>query len=175
MNAAPLRLDVGCGAKPRPGHRGVDLRPLPGVHYCCNAWELEQHLAPGSVESIHGRHFFEHLSFAQGARTLHAFRRLLRAHGRLLLIVPDIRFHMQQFLHATATSVSIANPRWTERRHAIAGFWGWQRDGATELWDVHKSGYDEALLSQALAEAGFVEVARLRDKPWNLALAAAAP
>ena len=170
-----LRLDVGCGARPREGHAGVDLRPLPGVKYVCNAWELDQQLAPASVEAIYSRHFFEHLSFAQGEMTLRAFRRVLRPHGGLHLIVPDIRYHMKQFLRATPRGVSAANPHWTERQHALAGFWGWQREGDHALWDVHKAGYDEELLVEALRSAGFVRMARQLDRPWNLSVTAQAP
>lgn len=170
-----LRLDVGCGDRPRAGHVGVDLRPLPGVRYVCNAWELPQHLAAHSVTSIHSRHFFEHLTFAQGAATLRAFAQVLQPGGGLWLTVPDIRWHMQQFLQARPGSRSAANPRWSDRSHAQAGFWGWQRGGIHEVWDVHKSGYDDTLLIEALAQAGFVGARRQPDQPWHLSVLAHAP
>lgn len=171
----PLRLDVGCGARLREGHVGVDVRALPGVKYVCDAWELDRQLEPASVDAIYSRHFFEHLSFAQGELTLRAFRRVLRPQGGLQLIVPDIRYHMKQFLGATPRSVSAANPRWTGRQHALAGFWGWQRDGDRALWDVHKAGYDEDMLAEALKRAGFERVKRQPDRPWNLSLTAQSP
>lgn len=170
-----LRLDVGCGSRPRPGHAGVDVRPLPGVRFVCPAWELGSAVDAGSVESIYSRHFLEHLSFAQGALTLRVFRRLLRPGGELHLIVPDIRWHMLQFLHAGPRSLSAANARWTDRQHALAGFWGWQREGKTALWDVHKSGYDDTLLREALGEAGFVRASRREAQPWHLSMSAVAP
>lgn len=170
-----MLLDVGCGARLREGHVGVDVRPLPGVKYVCNAWELDQQVEAGSVDAIYSRHFFEHLSFAQGEMTLRAFRRVLRPQGGLHLVVPDIRYHMKQFLRGTRSSVSAANPRWTERQHALAGFWGWQREADHTLWDVHKAGYDEELLAEALATAGFVRAKRQPDRPWNLSITAQTP
>jgi hypothetical protein len=125
----PLRLDVGCGARVREGHVGVDVRPLPGVGIVCNAWEIDERVPHKTVHSIYCRHFFEHLTFAQGVRTLLAFHRVLRPQGSLHIIVPDIRYHMGQFLRATPRSPSAANPRWTGRQHALAGFWGWQHEG----------------------------------------------
>lgn len=178
MSAAPappadgLRLDVGCGDRVRPGYVGVDVRALPGVAIVCDAWELDARLPAGSVRSIYCRHFFEHLTFAQGERTLAAFRAVLRPGGDLRVIVPDIRYHMRQFLEARPGSRSKANRRWTARQHALAGFWGWQREGDRALWDVHKSGYDEAGLAETLAKAGFSRIRRLPTQPWHLSLAA---
>jgi predicted SAM-dependent methyltransferase len=169
-----VRLDVGCGTRLRPGHVGVDVRALPGVGIVCDAWELDARVPPHSVKSIYCRHFFEHLTFAQGRRTLAAFHRVLRPGGGLQVIVPDIRWHMRQFLEAKPGSRSAANARWSARRHALAGFWGWQHDGERELWDVHKSGYDQAALAEALTAAGFARVRRLPDRPWHLSVTAVA-
>lgn len=164
----PLRLDVGCGAKLREGHVGVDVRALPNVGIVCNAWELEHHVEGGSIEAIYSRHFFEHLTYAQGRNTLKVFHRVLRPGGELHLIVPDIRYHITQLLRSGPRSA--ANPKWTERQHALGSLWGWQRDGETEVWDVHKAGYDEAGLAEALRQAGFQRVKRLPDKPWHLSV-----
>lgn len=173
--APGLRLDVGCGSRLREGHVGVDLRALPGVRYVCNAWELPLHLAPHSVAGIYSRHFFEHLTFAQGAAGLHALAQVLQPGAALWLTVPDIRWHMQQFLQARRGSRSAAHPRWSAREHALAGFWGWQREGIHELWDVHKAGYDETSLIEAVAAAGFVGASRQPDQAWNLSVLAHAP
>jgi predicted SAM-dependent methyltransferase/glycosyltransferase involved in cell wall biosynthesis len=169
-----MRLDVGCGEKPRSGHVGVDVRAVPGVSLVCNSWELDKHVAAGTVEAIYSRHFFEHLTFEQGRATLRAFRRVLRPNGSVHLIVPDARYHAQQLLSGGDRDHSEANHRWTNRQHAFASLWGWQRDGFTELWDVHKAGYDETALRDALRAAGFSRIERLPDRPWNLSVSAVA-
>ena len=53
-------------------------------------------------------------------------------------------------------------------RQAIRGFWGTQRGDLDDTWDVHKSGYDFALLRDLLEDARFVDVRRLEDMPKNL-------
>jgi predicted SAM-dependent methyltransferase/glycosyltransferase involved in cell wall biosynthesis len=169
-----VRLDVGCGEKCREGYIGVDVRALRGVSVVCNAWDLEQHFAPGTVDEIHSRHFLEHLTFEQGRVTLRAFRKVLREGGRLHIIVPDVLFHARQLLSSNPDEPCEASRRWTNRQHAIGSLWGWQRNGSTELWDVHKAGYDELSLRRALSAAGFSSFVRLRDRRWNLSLCAKA-
>lgn len=168
-SSALLRLEVGCGPKePRPGFVGVDIRPFPWVKYLCNAWEMDGHIQPSSVAEIYSRHFFEHLTFPQADLTLEAWKRVLVHGGRLQIIVPDIEYHVRQFLSPGPTAPSAANPKWTVLEHALAGFWGWQRDGQTDNWDVHKSGYDYRCLKTKLCEHGFSDVTRVDDEPWNL-------
>ena len=48
--------------------------------------------------------------------------------------------------------------------HARAGFWGWQREGATELWDVHKSGYTDEQLIELVHELGYVNARSIRNR-----------
>jgi predicted SAM-dependent methyltransferase/glycosyltransferase involved in cell wall biosynthesis len=165
-----VKLDIGCGGKPRAGFTGVDVRPLPGVGVVCNAWELDRHVPPASVSAIYGRHFFEHLTYAQGRAALLAFHKVLRPDGELHLIVPDILYHARQLLHPNPHAPSEHSARWTHREHAIGSLWGWQRGESNELWDVHKAGYDEELLGKTLREAGFTRIRRLPDRPWNLSL-----
>lgn len=172
---AEICLDVGCGESVRPGYIGVDVRAIKGVTVVCDAWKLEEHFAGNSVDRIYCRHSFEHLTFAQGRATLSAFLSVLKAGSELELVVPDIRFHISQFLDADPNARSTTNPKWGAREHAIAGFWGWQRESDLELWDVHKSGYDEWLLGETLLRTGFVDLHRLPDKPWNLSVAARKP
>jgi 2-polyprenyl-3-methyl-5-hydroxy-6-metoxy-1,4-benzoquinol methylase/predicted SAM-dependent methyltransferase len=168
-SADGLRLDFGCGeAKPKPGYAGVDVRPLPGIRYICNAWEITEHVAPGSVSAIYSRHFLEHLTFAQADKTLEAWKTVLRPAGTLQIIVPDMTYHIRQFLEPDRQARSETNPEWTVRQHALAGFWGWQRGDTHDLWDVHKSGYDQVLLEESLRRHGFRNIARLEDHPWNL-------
>ena len=48
--------------------------------------------------------------------------------------------------------------------HARAGFWGWQREGEHEVWDVHKSGYNEHTLTELFVSKGFVTPKRIPSK-----------
>jgi len=168
-SGSELRLDFGCGEmQPKPGYVGVDIRPFPGIRYVCNSWEITNHVNLESVSAIYSRHFFEHLTFAQAHLTLCAWRKILRPYANLQMIVPDIGYHISQFLASDENAPSAANPNWTLRQHAIAGFWGWQHDGVTEIWDLHKSGYDFRMLEETLKNHGFENIVRQDDNPWNL-------
>lgn len=164
-----IRLDIGCGnAGPREGFVGVDIRNFEWVKYSCNAWELDKYLADGEVEEIYSRHFFEHLTFPQAEKTLICWHKILRDGGRLQIIIPDIRYHIDQFLDADPFKKSPTNPEWSMLQHALAGFWGWQNGIDTQVWDVHKSGYDFRLLKMKLEEFGFKNIERIDDEVWNL-------
>jgi len=163
------KLDVGCGPKkPMPGFVGVDTRPFPWVKYVCDAWKIDKHVPPDSISEIYSRHFFEHLTFAQADLTLQAWERILVLGGMLQIIVPDIEYHIKQFLTPNSLTPSETNPKWTVLEHALAGFWGWQNEGEEKFWDVHKSGYDFRCLEMKLLQHGFSDIRRIDDKPWNL-------
>jgi len=99
---------------------------------------------------------------------LKCWYKILKKGGKLQIIIPDMLFHIEQFLDEDPFKKSVANPDWTNLQHSLAGFWGWQNDGETEIWDIHKSGYDFRLLKMKLEEFGFNNIKRLEDKPWNL-------
>ncbi len=176
LNVPELRLDVGCGeAGPCPGHVGVDIRALRGIGILSTAWGIDEHLAPGSVAAFYSRHTLEHITYPQVKRTFASWFRLLKPGGRIHILVPDLAFHIAQFLDPNPSGPSPANPAWTQRQHALAGFYGWQREADHKLWDVHKCGYTFQIMGELLGEAGFVRYARLDNKPWHLDIEAYKP
>jgi predicted SAM-dependent methyltransferase len=161
-------LEFGCGETPRKkDFFGVDVRPGPTVKYLCNAWEIDQHVSPNSVDAIFSRHFFEHLTFAQGRKTLEVWHKILKPGGEMEMILPDMDFHVKQWLNPNRESVTNKNGM-TDLDWALSGFWGQQRDGLTEVWDVHKSGYDFDLLKKTLCSAGYTGIVRQNSAPKNL-------
>lgn len=169
-----MKLDFGCGeAGPRAGYLGVDIRPLKGVKFVCAAWEIDKHVSHHSAHDIYARHFFEHLTFEQCEATLKGWRNVLVEGGRIELVVPDLLFHIEQFVHPRRhkNNLAIGKP-WTDVRHALAGFYGWQREGIEKVWDVHKSGFDFYLLESLLDHFGFLDVQRKPSEPWNLHITA---
>jgi predicted SAM-dependent methyltransferase len=173
--ADALRLDLGCGESgPKPGFEGVDIRPLPGIKHVTDMFALDERFAPDSVQQLYSRHAFEHLSFEDGERAMECWARVLAPGGSLHMLIPDIRYHIAQFLEEDPTSPSAANPAWTVHEHALAGFWGWQRETGT-VWDVHKSGYDFAMLRALLLRHGFKDVVRVDGDPWHLNVVATRP
>jgi len=151
-----MKIEFGCGDRPtRDGFKTCDIRNLPEVDFVCAAWDIDKHVKENSVDEIWSRHFFEHLTFIQGERVLEVWHKILKPGGVMEIMLPNMTYHIAQW-----------NNRRTEEewQNALAGFWGWQREGDTELWDVHKSGYDAHSLGKLLMKKGFVNVKDLKPK-----------
>ena len=159
-----MKIEFGCGNKGLPeGWVGCDIRKLPSVRFVCNAWEIADLVPAGSVEEVASRHMLEHLTFHDARRTLVAWHTILSEDGSGRVTVPDMSFHLRQWQEGRD------DPR--EFAHALAGFWGWQKEADQgEVWDVHKSGYDERLLTEMLRAVGFRNVVREDIGPAHLSL-----
>ena len=82
----PLRLDVGCGERPSPGHYGVDLVEMDGVDIVADLNEPLDLLPDNSVGAIISRHVLEHIPNL--VPLLAEFRRITRPDGRIEIVVP---------------------------------------------------------------------------------------
>ena len=146
-----MNIEFGCGENPtKAGFKTCDIRDVPGVDFVCPAWDIEQHVQPNTVDEIFSRHFFEHVTFIQGEKVLQAWYNILKPGGKMEMMLPNMTFHINQ---------------WTTRsdmNHAKAGFWGWQREGEYDVWDVHKSGYDFALLEETLQKFNYIKIRSLK-------------
>ena len=81
-----LRLNLGCGAQPRPGFYGVDHLPLPGVDILADLNEPLSDLPTDSVSEVFTHHTLEHVSNLLGLlRELH---RVTAPAGRIEAITP---------------------------------------------------------------------------------------
>ncbi len=165
-------LEFGCADRPRrPKFLGVDIRSLPNIKYVCNAWDIDKFVEDGVVDEIFSRHFFEHLTYQQADLTLKSWYKILKIGGKMEMIVPDMEFHIKQWLDpnrkTTINRNGFSNEQW-----AKVGFWGHQNGELTDTWDVHKSGYDFPLLNNSLSYYGFKNIKRLNDKAYNLSIEA---
>lgn len=164
-----MKIEVGCGEKLSPGYIGCDVRNLPGVDYVCNAWELDEIIKRDSIEEIYSRHFLEHLTFPQVDRTLACWYNILEPGGKVRIIVPDMLFHIEQWLSETRDVDMTVDGKTSIEDRAIQGFWGKQREASEgEIWDFHKSGYDYRLLSKILFKHKFMSVRQVHEKAKNL-------
>lgn len=145
------KIEIGAGETPRKnGYKICDIRNLPNVDFCCNAIDLDQYVESNSVTDIYARHFIEHLTFDETNKLMNVFNKILISGGRVEIIVPNIVFHINQWINSRHNKQSF--------RHAKAGFWGWQRiHNDKSYWDVHKSGYDKESIKEIITQKGFVE------------------
>lgn len=164
------RIEIGCGdRRPKIGFRGADIRDCEYVDYVTEAWNLHKLIHHSSITEVRGRHFFEHLSFSQCEATLRSIHAILAPGAKLQLEVPDLVYHAEQLLAVDRLQEpSDIKQSWTNEQHMLAGFYGWQREGFEEAWDIHKSGFTEDLLRRLLEHHGFINVVREPSEPWNL-------
>lgn len=159
-----LNIEFGCGELARrKGYKTCDIRNLPGIDYVCKAWEIDQLVNENSVDKVFSRHFFEHLTFAQGKLLLQTWYKILKPSGKVDMILPDMNFHINNLI----AGVDI--------EFQLGGIFGWQRDAIDDLWDVHKSGYSNESLKQAFENAGFIGYVRHKSPKQHLKISAYKP
>tara|TARA_B100001939_G_C16742288_1_gene530285 strand:+ start:135 stop:509 length:375 start_codon:yes stop_codon:yes gene_type:complete len=117
---------------------------------------------------------FEHLTFKQGENTLKSWSKILKKGGKVGLELPDLHYHVGEYIEYFENRGS--NKKMPSFKHAIAGFYGWQRESEKSgdftsdktTWDIHKSGYDFVSLKSLVEKYGFKNFKRNNSKPWNL-------
>lgn len=169
ISIRPLKLNFGCNDTRLDGYIGIDVRPCKGADYVMPAWETGE-FQPGTVDEIYSRHMLEHLTVADAKKTLVNWYSLLRVGGVMHIIVPDLAFHARQLL---GSDVSWVKDKKFNLEHAMAGFYGWQRNGVGGVnEDAHRWGYTWETLSALLVEIGFLGVKRVvtgtDSEHWHL-------
>lgn len=147
-----MKLELGAGHRPTRGYEHNDLHSFNHIEHVGEPWMLD--LPAMSVDEVLALAFIEHLTFDQARDTFRNVHRMLTPRGIFLFDVPDYPVWAGYYLDAMA---GVATPVTLE--HIRRTLFGWQR------WpgDEHKSGWDRALLSDALNEAGFTHL------EWGLA------
>ena len=152
-----MKIEFGAGETPtKKDFLQQDIRDVKGIDFVCAAWDIDKHVPHSSVEEIFSRHFFEHLTFAQGEKQLEVWHKILKPGGMCEMYLPNMRFHINQWVNLSD------DPK--QLRHAKAGFWGWQRGNFDDVWDVHKSGYNEEHLHELIASKNFVNIQSLKSQ-----------
>jgi len=152
-----MKIEFGCGENPtKEGFKTCDIRKLPGVDFACPAWKIVDHVGHNSVDEIFSRHFFEHLTFAQGHVVLEQWFTILKPNGIMGMMLPNLEFHLRQLNTWSALNAK-------GRQDCRAGFWGWQHGEFEDTWDTHKSGYTKDMLFELLASKGFVNLTSKRS------------
>lgn len=138
-----MKIEFGCGETPtKEDFKTCDIRDLPGIDFVCSAWEIDKLVGENTVDEIFSRHFFEHLTFKQGEYLLTVWHKILKPGGRIEMMIPNMRAHVQQ---------------WIDRdSRAARNIYGHQRGNFDDVWDVHKSGYDVDSLRELIHKHNFV-------------------
>lgn len=172
-NQQAIRLEIGCGKKPREGFLTCDIRDLPGVDYVCDAGHLP--FEDGTVDEVYSRHVVEHFTLKEFLCILEEWNRVLKIGGEIYIICPNLLWHLQQILDGDHQSLYIKESGKNHRYWGFGSLFGWQQDE----YDVHKFGYYFRLLEDILDEFGFDQIEDLTDSgrglenaPWHLEIRA---
>ncbi|KAG7381191.1 hypothetical protein PHYPSEUDO_006316 [Phytophthora pseudosyringae] len=148
----PIRLHIG-GHVHSPDWWIVDANDgdiVDFVMYISNLYAFPD----GSVDTIYSSHVLEHCTHGFGhelERTLSEWHRVLRPGGQLLVSVPN--------LFALATLFINESIPHQHRVWIMTVMYG----GQIDQYDLHKVGFDEAILVAYLTQAGFCDVTRHDD------------
>ena len=163
---------VGCGPDKREGFLHVDIRKLPHVDIACPAWRLSEHFE--DAQHIYSRHMLEHLTSMEAESALQDWHKTLKKGGTIRIIVPDLDYHIAQWLRAEWNDDAMRD-KWSDARHGFAGLFGWQKecnpkesDYNQTYWDVHKSGYNKARMEWLLKRCGFSDIEVKTEGKWHL-------
>jgi predicted SAM-dependent methyltransferase len=161
-----LRVQIGCGSRPRPGWVNLDLLVAPDI----TTWDCRRGLPfdDASVAIIFAEHVFEHLDRPRSSmRFLGECFRCLKPGGVLRLIVPDAEMYLRSY--ASNSWDALVKNRPLERLgEGYRDCWlGETYQTKMELVNAvfrqgseHKFAYDAETLMLDLGNAGFGSITR---------------
>jgi len=147
-----LKLHIG-GKEPHPDWKILDIEPRPEVDYIANASDLSQ-FENNSIDVIYVSHVLEHFYHSinnELINTLKEWHRALKPEGKLLISVPDLKVLCWLYLHPNLTPF--------DRLHLMRIIYGAQ----SNIYDVHKVGFDFETLAMYLHEVGFEEYEQVSE------------
>jgi hypothetical protein len=84
----PLRLDLGCGTRPKEGFSGVDSRAFDGVGVVCNLGADVWPWGNETVDEVHCSHMLEHLTATERVHFANELCRVLKKGAKATIITP---------------------------------------------------------------------------------------
>ena len=131
------KLHLGCGIKKLSGWLNVDVLEHPSVDVRCDIAKLE--LSQESVVEIYACHVLEHFESNAAQLLLMKCWHWLKPGGKICIAVPDFS--------AVATHYA--------QNNSLAELKGLILGGGKDRFDIHRTVYDFATLSESLSRAGF--------------------
>lgn len=146
-----MKLNLGGRDKRIPGFLTVDLYEGEGVDIRADIGKLES-VKDGSVGEIYASHCLEHFPHPKTAEVLKNWRRVLKPKAKAYIAVPD--FHAMVVLYQQyGMGDFIRNMLYGDQGYDLA---------------YHYTCFTWPSLSKALVEAGFEDVKRIENMPYNM-------
>jgi Methyltransferase domain len=153
------RIEIGSGNRPQPGYIHVDTnRTAPHVEFFAQAWDLP--FADDWADELLSIHVLEHVPPRLLDATLAEWYRVLRPGGVLRVHVPNSATLMNAYLHGPREQ------RWSVIGALLGMYANADVCGPHELTERpdHHVLFDDELLSEVLARAGFASLEDRSDR-----------
>ncbi|WP_392482235.1 class I SAM-dependent methyltransferase [Nostoc sp. C110] len=147
-----IKLHIG-GHQTHPDWKIFDIEPRPEVDYIGNASDLSQ-FESNSIAAIYASHVLEHFYHAidnELINTLTEWYRVLKPGGQLFISVPDLNTLCWLYLFPGIKLV--------DRLYLMRIIFGAQ----TNIYDVHKVGFDFEILAVCLEQVGFTKYQQVQE------------
>ena len=146
-----MRLNLGGRDKPIPGFITVDLCESDGEGWREDIRELKT-VKDGTVDEIYASHCLEHIPHLKTLETLKTWRRVLKPGARAYIGVPNFHAMVQLYKQFGLTDF-IRNMLYGDQGYPLA---------------YHYTAFTFETLAPLLVDAGFSDVKRIDDLPYNL-------
>jgi len=141
-----VKIEIGAGTKGAAGYLHVDAVELEGVDVVDDGRTLATFEA-GVADEIYSHWFLEHLSSIEVPSTLARWIEVLSPGGKVHLVTNNHEAHNRCLQEGEITW-----EEWSYLIYAVANKRNYN------VWDVHKSAWNERLLADTLRAAGFERV-----------------
>lgn len=141
-----MKIEVGAGTKGRDGYVHVDAVALPGVDVVDDGRWLET-FDDETADEIFSHWFFEHVAMKEIPRMLACWRRVLKPGGCLRVVTNNHEAHNRCLQEGR-----ISWEEWSYLIYAVS------RQETYNIWDLHKSAWNQRVLAETLEEHGFDDV-----------------
>lgn len=153
-----LKLNIGCYTIMfHHGWVNIDVLPLQdfanknGYKFCQMDMKSKLMFDDNSVDLIYSSHFLEHLDYADGEEFLKEAHRILKPHGTMRLILPDLRELMVKYFDKELWDLDEINDGSAGCDHDAGKFW-------KLLFEGHKSAYDFEAVFNVANKIGFTGI-----------------
>jgi len=150
--SSTLNLHIG-GKEQHSDWKIVNVEPRPEVDYVANASDLSI-FESNSVDRIYSSHTLEHFYYGLNnelVNTLKEWNRVLKPGGKVMISVPDLEVLSRLYIRNDLD--------FNQRFHIMRMMFG----GQTNIYDVHKVGFDFMTLKVYLEKAGFQNINRVKE------------